>query len=286
MNYLPYKIIIAVFFLPMFLMSQSTNNSSNYIQKVSDKNEGRESYVCGGTPCEGFNVSRHENGQYQIIGTFEKGFPIDTLKEFDETGQIIRLLHPDKTTGFEKIFYPNGQIKRHFNQKEAKCTYFYQNGNVWLNYTTEGGCRKNIVQYYENGKIRLEQEDNTQKAYYENGKLAYKCKRSEPYKMSRIINKDDFKYYTFQFESYNENGVKIVEAVFSATDMDYKDGFPASITEVRPTDFDNVIYYDASGQPAKKEVFEYVTEKRYKKTTFSYENGQWRELETINDKIN
>ena len=76
------------------------------IEATTQKRVGQVVYNCGTILCEGVKKAFHSNGQLQIIGTFEKGIAVDTLKEFAADGQIIRLFHPSDRNGFEKQFYP------------------------------------------------------------------------------------------------------------------------------------------------------------------------------------
>ncbi len=246
------------------------------IEATSQKKSGQVVYNCGNTPCEGVKKAYYTNGQLQISATFNNGVVVDTMKEYDENGQMLRLFCPDTEKGFEKQFYPNGQVKRIFENKTNECIYYYTNGNVWLKYTNNAGQRSNVTQYYENGQVRLEQKGNIQNAYYENGKLAYKCKRSEINKTSRMLGGPDVRFYGFEFTSYNEAGSLVSDVSFKATEMDFKNGFPVEITDVPEQDFDKVIYYDETGKPAKKEEYEAISNTRFKKVTYVYELGKWQ----------
>jgi hypothetical protein len=251
------------------------------IEATTQKRVGQVVYNCGTILCEGVKKAFHSNGQLQIIGTFEKGIAVDTLKEFAADGQIIRLFHPSDRNGFEKQFYPNGQVKREYRNKTSKCTYFYNDGNVWLTYkNNEIGQRSSIVQFYEHGQVRLEQKGNMQTAYYPTGEVAAKCKRSIANKVERAFGESVI-YYNYEFITYTESGDKVTKASFSGTDMDYKNGFPLSISDIK--DFETIVYFEA-GKASKKEEFTYTSNTKTKKVTYVSQFGKWyaTESNTVN----
>lgn len=288
MKYLS-ALLISLLFTSSIIAATTTggdNETAASIEATTQKKAGQVVYNCGTTPCEGYKKALYTNGQVQIEGTFKNGIVVDTLKEFTKDGGMTRIFCPDTKNGFEKQFYGNGKIKRIFDNKSNKCTYYYENGKVWLTYTNNAGQRSEITQYYENGQVRLVQNNNTQKAYYTNGKLAYKCKRSEEYKMNRIFSETDVRFFTYEYEAYNEAGVKVTDATFKATEMDFKNGFPLSITEVSEKDFNCIVYYDEAGKPVRKMECELTSNTRYKKVTYVYEFGKWHAFESTTAKLN
>lgn len=253
------------------------------IEATTQKKAGQVVYNCGSTPCNGVVKSVYENGQVQIEGTFENGIAIDTVKEFANDGQMTRLFHPCNVNGFEKQFYANGQLKREYKNGTNECTYYYNDGKVWLKYTNnEIGQRSNVTQFYENGQTRLEQKGNTQIAYYPNGKVAAKCKRSVANKMDRAFG-ETVAYYNYEFTTYTEAGIEVTTAKFSATDMDYKCGFPLSLSEVN--DFESIIYFDEAGKEAKKEEFTYISNSKVKKVTYTAQFGKWIATESNTNEV-
>jgi antitoxin component YwqK of YwqJK toxin-antitoxin module len=252
------------------------------IEATTEKKAGQVVYNCGSTPCNGVVKSVYENGQVQIEGTFENGIAIDTVKEFANDGQMTRLFHPCNVNGFEKQFYTDGQLKREYKNGTNECTYYYNDGKVWLKYTSnEIGQRSNIVQFYENGQTRLVQKGNTQTAYYQNGKVAAKCKRSVANKIDRAFGEIIIDY-NYEFTTYTEVGVEVTTAKFSGTDMDYKYGFPLSLSDV--SDFESVTYFDEAGKAAKKEEFTYISNTRVKKVTYVSQFGKWIATESNTEK--
>jgi antitoxin component YwqK of YwqJK toxin-antitoxin module len=248
------------------------------IEATTQKKAGQVVYNCGSTPCNGVVKSLHDNGQVQIKGTFENGIAVDTVKEFADNGQMIRLFHPCNINGFEQQFYADGQLKREYINGTNECTYYYNDGKVWLKYTNnEIGQRSDVVQFYENGQTRLAQKGNTQTAYYPNGKIAAKCKRSVANKMDRAFG-ETVVFYNYEFTTYTESGIEVTTAKFSGTDMDYKCGFPLSLNDV--TDFESVIYFDEAGKAAKKEEFTYISNTKVKKVTYISQFGKWNAIES------
>lgn len=266
------------------ITTDNDDQTTTSIEATTQKKAGQVVYNCGSSPCEGVKKAFHDNGQLQISGTFKNGVAVDTLVEFGKNGEMIRLFCPSEK-GCEKQFYPNGQLKRVFENKTNKCTYYYDNGNVWLTYIHDAGQRSNITQYYENGQVRLEQNGNTQKTYYPNGKLANKCKRSEISKTNRIFSNGDVRFYSYEFETFNEAGVTITTATFKATEMDYKNGFPLSISDISDKDFNTIVYYDDAGNPVKKAEYEFTSNTSYKKVTYVYELGEWHTFESKTSKL-
>lgn len=255
------------------------NETTATIEATSQKKAGQVVYNCGSVPCEGFKEAYHENGQVQISGTFENGIAIDTLKEFDVDGKMTRLFLPDTDSGFEIQFYGDGQVKRIYENNSNKCTYYYNNGNVWLTYTHNAGTRTNVTQYYENGQVRLVQKGNTQLVYYADGKVAYEFKRKVAAK------KGDVALYTYTYEAFDQLGTQVTTATFTATNMDFKNGFPLDISEVAKQDLSQITYFDETGNPLKKVENTQITNTRYKKVTSTYDNGKWEETESLSLKV-
>lgn len=266
--------------------SANENVATTSIIEETAKNSGTISYRCGNVPCDGYKETYHSNGTIEVAGTFKNGIVVDTLKKFHTNGQLLSIKYPNIETGFEKDFYLNGEVKRFANNSTKACTYYYEGGQVKLSYTYEDGQRTNITQYYANGQARLAQKGNTQTAYYPNGNVAYKMERSEIYKANRIFNGNDFRFYDYEFVAYNEFGVIVTTAAFSGSDVDYRNGFPLSIKEVKITDFEEVIYNDNAGNGVRKETFDASSTTRTKKTTFVMQNGTWNKVDTESLKFN
>lgn len=259
--------------------NNSDNETTTSIEATSQKKSGQVVYNCGDTPCEGFKKAFHKNGQLQISGTFENGIAVDTLKEFDAAGQMMRLFLPNTDNGFEMQFYPDGQIKRVYENNTDKCTYYYNNGNVWLTYTHNAGTRTNVTQYYENGQVRLTQKGNKQVVYYADGRIAYEFKRKVTAK------KGDVALYAYTYEAFNQVSVKVTAATFTATSMDFKNGFPLDFSDVADKDFNEVIYFDEVGNPLKKVENIQTSNSRYNKVTSTYNNGKWEKTESLSVKV-
>lgn len=244
------------------------------IEATSKKQAGQVVYNCGDTPCEGAKKAFHANGQLQISGTFKNGIVVDTLKEFNTSGQMMRLLLPT-TNGYEMQFYPNGQVKRLYENSTNKCTYYYNNGNIWLTYIHEAGTRTNVTQYYENGQVRLTQKENNQTVYYPSGKIAYEFNRKVTSKKGGV------KLYGFDYVAFNEIGTKVTTATFTATSVDFENGFPLSISDVAEMYISEMIYLDESSNPIKKVEHIQTSVSRYKKVTSTFNNGKWEKKESL-----
>lgn len=273
-------LFIGLFFTTSIIASDIDNETVTSIEATTQKKAGQVIYNCGNAPCEGVKKAFHANGQLQISGTFEKGIAIDTLKEFDTNGQMMRVFLPDTETGFEMQFYTDGQVKRIYENKTNQCTYYYNNGNIWLTYTHDAGTRSNVTQYYENGQVRLTQKNNTQTVYYPNGNIAYEFKRKVEMK------KGDIALYNYSYEAFNQTNVKITTATFQATSIDYKNDFPVTIADVMEKDFNKMTCFDEVGKPLRKTEYEQTSNSRYKKVTFVYEYGKWQEFEKVSVNTN
>lgn len=258
--------------------NNSDNEKTTSIEATSQKKSGQVVYNCGTTPCEGVKKAYHTNGQLQIAGTFKNGIAVDTLKEFDAAGQMMRLFLPNTDNGFEMQFYTDGQVKRIYENKTNKCTYYYNNGNIWLTYTHNAGTRTNITQYYENGELRLTQKENKQVVYYADGKIAYEFKRKVKAK------KDDVALYNYTYEAFNQVGVKITTATFSATSMDFKNGFPLEISEVSEEDLNQIVFFDEVGSPLRKAEYTQTSNSRYTKGNYTF-NGKWEKTTSESVKV-
>ncbi|MFK7948111.1 MAG: hypothetical protein AB8G11_10990, partial [Saprospiraceae bacterium] len=248
MKFLTALFTVLVFTTSIFasnIDNSGDNETTTSIEATSQKKSGQVVYNCGDTPCEGFKQAFHTNGKLQISGTFKNGIAVDTLKEFDAAGQMMRLFLPNTDNGFEMQFYPDGQIKRVYENNTNQCTYYYNNGNVWLTYKHDAGTRTNLTQYYENGQVRLVQKGNKQVVYYGDGKIAYEFKRKVTSKKGGVA------LYAYTYEAFNQVYVKVTTATFTATSMDFKNGFPLEFSDVADKDFGQINYFDEVGNPLK-----------------------------------
>jgi antitoxin component YwqK of YwqJK toxin-antitoxin module len=206
------------------------------IVKEVEKSAGKVTYKCGDLPCEGYKETFYDNGQLKISGTFDNGIAVDTLKEYQANGQLLFVKAPSIKDGFEKEFYGNGIVKRFADNVAKTCTYYHPSGQLQLSYIYEEGRRKEIKQYYEDGQLRLAQNGDEQLVYHTNGKVAFKCTRTETNKMNRVLGKNDFYLYDYTFTTYDENGAEILKGSFAGSDAEYTNGFPLCLKEVKKSD--------------------------------------------------
>ena len=87
------------------LGSANENVTTTSIVEETAKNSGTVLYKCGDVPCDGYKETYYSNGNVEVAGTFKNGIVIDTLKRFNENGQLLSIKHPNVKTGFEKDFY-------------------------------------------------------------------------------------------------------------------------------------------------------------------------------------
>lgn len=250
---------------------------------TSKSTDSKVQYWCCQALCNGLQTTFYKNGYPRFRGYFRNGQLVDTLKEYYYTGKIARIYHP--INQFEQYYYFEGQLKKEIDHRKKHYTYYYPSGQVWLTYKKTNKGRKNIKQYYEAGQPRLIQKKKSKKGFYKNGKLAYQFKRSDPFWYTRLINKDEFRFYSYKYKAYNKQGILVQEATFTGADFDYTDGFPDKFSEIPVTELDMVIYYDNSGKKIKKEEYNYQSNRRIKRKTYIYENKKWEALKEVSIRI-
>ena len=246
------------------------------VTESTSKSSGENLYWCCNKLCDGVQTIRYSNGAVRLEGTFKKGKLVDMFTSYYPNGQISKQINPVKS--LETSYYDNGQLKKKVNTTTKSQVYYYPNGQLWTKSQRKGEATDELVQYYDNGKVYLEQKGKVRKVYYKNGQLAYKMKRSEPYWYSRWLEKSEFKFFVYDYKAYSKQGTLLTEAQFTGADFDYPQGFPKTLSEVPEKEIEHIVFYNKAGERVKKHQIAYITSKRYEKRTFVYESNKWKEV--------
>lgn len=109
-----------------------------------------------------------ENGQPEYIVLFDDGRVVQKLYEFNESGQVHRMV--DASKGSERLetwlFYDNAAPKSHM--KDLNLSSWYENGQQRLQLNKNGDGQM----WQENGTLYYQNTENKVAFFHENGQMA------------------------------------------------------------------------------------------------------------------
>ena len=215
-------------------------------------------YTCSGEPCEGFAVDYYDEGQMNIrmSGKFERGFPVDTVKEYYQNRVLKSLYYPyKKNYKFSGHKYKYGLLME-FDEQGNCIRYRDDNKGMERIYRPDKSlesvlyyCRKRnelkyYVEYYPDGVKRTIVTNANKYDYDETGRL----RRHWVRKSERYNKKYGTMSATFYFEEYNVSGEVSKKGRFYSNLYDHDrwyhifPEFPAGIEMVPVQDFREVVY--------------------------------------------
>lgn len=249
-------------------------------------------YYCFGKPCEGVNTDYYYNDgdKIKITGWFKKGMPVDTIKEYYESGALKSVYYPyrDKYK-YRGVKYPlslvieydeAGVCIRHKDDEAGiEKRYDAQGGLISeLHYSKKKSHIEQYIEYYPNRQQKTVITKRNRHDYDENGRLIRHWMR----KSERFNKKDGVISASFYFEEYDLSGntVKIGRFYTEMKEGEpfehLKPEFPNCIEGVPLQDYKEVEY----PLQEMKEVFRWDFENR--KTIiirYRQKNNRWVEVE-------
>lgn len=215
-------------------------------------------YYCFGKPCEGANTDYYYNNsdRVKISGRFKKGVPVDTMKEYYESGVLKSVYHPYR----EKYVYQGNKypfslfaeydetgVCVRFRDDETGIEKRYDaQGDLIseLYYSRKNNCMDRYIEYFPNRQRKTVIMKRNRYDYDESGRLIRHWTR----KSERYDKKKGVILATFGFEEYDasENVVKIARFYTEMREGELferlKPEFPASVEIVSLQDYKEVEY--------------------------------------------
>ena len=130
--------------------------------------------------CNGFVIDYYKNGKPRIVGTFNKGNPVDSLLEYYPSGQVYHSWYP-KTEGEITTYYLlNGTLEKSWEGYGSCVKYstYHENGQLEsesVNYKIEvsrsskNTCKELSRSFDENGVLMSEDKGNYFYTYFLDG---------------------------------------------------------------------------------------------------------------------
>ena len=223
-------------------------------------------YYCG-KKAEGYLEDYYYQGGLRCCGTFENGYPVDTVKEFYRSGIIKEISIPwaDDSLHYSNYgrilnYDENGVLVSYYNRGIYYNKEYYPNGNLKHFYYMDDRSNYALYNYYENGDLKSVSKDN-QTAYYDSTGLPVQKVVRKNIKSSTGHKKSIAKEVNIEWTLYNKTGERAVDIIFRQTLLNSLI-FNRAIKDIQPEEFREVILYK-DNQAINRIEFEYY-----------YENGE------------
>lgn len=249
-------------------------------------------YYCFGKPCEGLNSDYYYNDgdKVKITGRFKNGVPVDTIKEYYESGVLRSTYYPfRKKYKYQGCKYPYILLEQ-YNEAGVRIWYKNDIAGIEAHYDARGAlvselyysrrdhCIEHYIEYFPNRKQKTVVTKRNRYDYDENGRLIRYWKRGS----ERFNKKNGVISGSFYFEEYDVSGAVAKIGRFY-TEMKegvpfehLKPEFPDCIEKVPLQDYKEVKY----PRLGIKEVFRWDFEN--KKTIiirYRQKDNRWVEIE-------
>jgi len=251
--------------LLLFILLSIIVSSQEQIRPVSD-DAGRFMmvgdgfvYKCSDTLCDGLYIKFYDNGKIRIKGSFNNGVPVDTVKEYYESGVIKYIYYPYKRKykydGKEYNYslfvqYDElGNCIRFVDDKKGVDVKYGQNDVLLsaLHYNRRKSDVKYYVEYHPEGGKKMVITKGHRFDYDESGRLRCHWVR----KSERRSQKHGVMSATFYFEDYDvTGGISRTGRFYSNSDLyehDYwlhiSPKFPVNLDSVPLQDFREVVHH-------------------------------------------
>ena len=230
-------------------------------------------YEFCGQIAEGYHVDFYQEGKIRREGTFKNGLPTDTVKTYFYTGEIKEYHIPQKGGDKHVAFYQNGNLKRLADTKKDRYEDYYESEQ--LSSLTQFRRKHIEEEYFENGQLKREQDEQKEVRYSQSGLVTDILKRKMAY--GRFSRR--YRFYEIYWKRFNNKDQVQSEITFS---MDEYPRYPQEITEIDRNNIEQIVQFN-EGKRTQKIVVnsDYVEgEFVYSTTIFEQREGDWVEVRT------
>lgn len=221
---------------------------------------------------EGYCVDYYAPGVIRREGTFKKGDPIDTVKTYYFSGELMEIHVPKKNGDQQVQFYKNGNKKRQFDGS---------NGFVDRSYFTDGQLqleskyknnRSRETEYFQNGQLKRKERERKGVSFSETGAKTQVIHRKRSYSYARMSSR----VYYLKLKKWNDEGEVKFTLKFSRKDYTSPE-YPQNLNDIELADMNELILYK-DGKPRQKfvQTHHFVdSEWRYEVVNYSREKRKW-----------
>jgi len=236
-------------YLPKFGVNVDTLFSPKILFFQYISNPPYSEYKCCDALCNGLITDYYYSGNIRMVGKFENGQPIDTLKEYYPNGQLKLFFYPFNKkyefAGREYNEYIYIKFDKHGNRISYKNTkddieIFYYANNIIKSVEFYKDGKVDYIEYYSDKKVKKRILKNSYCQYYPNGKIKIRVNRYERflYKIFFLFLKSSElgPLLTYDFKEFDSTGKIIREIKFDSYDRFSPWGFPENLESIKIED--------------------------------------------------
>ena len=217
-------------------------------------------YSASGIPCNGFQIDYYdkEKSKERITGTFKKGLPVDTIKEYYENGNLKLMYYPYKKKyryggkrynfSLIKEYDEQGNLIRFIDDKEGVEKRFDSEGKELslMLYNRKKSIVKYRMEFFPKGNRKSVIQAGRRYDYDEN----WNFRRSWERKSISRSKKNGMIAATFYFEEYDIKGEvlksgRLYSRLYGRDEwLHLTPEFPVDMDSVPIQDFKEVVYHN------------------------------------------
>lgn len=207
---------------------------------------------------EGYCVDYYAPGVKRSEGTFKNGDPIDTVKTYYLSGELMEIDITTRTGKKSVEFYKNGNKKSEFDQSKGYThrTYFPDGQlkveSTYKNYTFRE------TEYFQSEQLKRKERERKAISYAESGEKIQVTHRKARFRYARMSSRE----YHLKRITYNQEGEVTWQLTFSRSDNNSPD-FPQNLNEIDLNNIEELVIYK-NGKPHQKlvQTYHYVASER------------------------
>lgn len=235
-----------------------------------------EYYDCDSL-ADGLVVTYYYNKNKRVVGSFDKGQPIDSTFYYYRNGQLKRLLVASEKIGIRIDFYENGQKKLFYDFDNGVLKDYYSDGQLESSSILSKRGFPTLTKYYPNGQLKSKSNDESCKRYDRKGVVREKITSKTT--KAKNANYPLYQYYWSSYDS-TKTLTRVVE--FEAKRLPFLP-LPHHLKQVDPEYLKEIILYK-KGNPTYKIRFLYISEPHqdFKQKLFLHkiEGKKWIQQQT------
>lgn len=214
-----------------------------------------EWFDCDGL-ANGMVTDYYDEENKRMQGEFKDGQPIDSLFYYFRSGGLSEIFI-DKRKGWKSInYFENGQIESIYDDRKKYEKIYYPNGQIKKEESWTKKYRSKCREYYQEG-IKMIKDHKERKKYNKNGVLIEKIQRKEIFVFDRLFDvtafRDNYRYYKYTWNSYDANGIIQRKIIFNNSGS--LDGpFLDDLDEIESESFEEIIFFKNGIEVKKVEV--------------------------------
>lgn len=231
---------------------------------------------------EGYCVDYYAPGIIRREGTFKNGDPIDTVKTYYFSGELMEIDVPQKKGDQWVQFYKNGNKKRQFDRSNGFVDRsYFPDGQLQLE-SAYKNYRSRETEYFQNGQLKRKERERKGVSYSDTGAKRQVIHRKQRFPRYRMSSRE----YRLKMKKYNDEGGVKLKLKFSRKDYASPD-YPQNLRDIDVKDIEELVMYK-NGKPHQKfvQTYDYKdSEWIYEVVNYSLEKRKWVEVSKHDSEI-